>query len=221
MTLSAPRGKAKEPYHKGISREDVLDAALKVLHESSLDELTLARVARELGVSAPAVYHIFPSKEALLAAVAALGFRHITELYRREERKATDLHSWIRVRGRIYLTFAIEERALHQLMHRFVFSDRYAYPELIAAEDECFRSSVSRIADARDGMAGKFSSTNSFHDFPMSMTIWATFHGLATIIADGHVRNPNRRLIDKMVTEVADVLTKQGNWVYVPPEDTR
>lgn len=221
MTVSARRIKDKEPYHKGLSTEDILNAALEILREGDLEDLTLAKVAKSLGVSTPAVYHHFPNKDALLAATAALGFRHLTTLYEKVNRTYKDLNSWIRARGRTYLHFAFEEPALHRLMYRYRFADRQSHSDLMEAENECYRSSVAQIAHARGKKAGDFLSHNSFRDFPVSMTIWSTFHGLATLITDGHMKSiPNAKVIDKMAADIADVLTKEIDFELVQSNET-
>lgn len=219
MAVSAPRKEPKARYHKGLSKEDILDAALAILHEEgSLDGLTLARVAKRLGVSAPAVYHHLENRDALFAATAALGFRHLTKLYEEVDRDQSDLNAWIRARGRVYLEFAFDEPALHQLMYRYRFENRHAYSELIEAEDACFGSSVARIDDG-GGRRPRFRSHQTVRDYPVSMTIWAAFHGLATIIADGHLRVGDRKLIEKLAADVADVLTHRRRIGLLPVDD--
>jgi TetR/AcrR family tetracycline transcriptional repressor len=51
-------------------REDVVDRALTVLDDYGLADLTMRRLGTELGVQPSALYHHFPNKQALLAAVA-------------------------------------------------------------------------------------------------------------------------------------------------------
>ncbi|HEX6151637.1 TetR/AcrR family transcriptional regulator C-terminal domain-containing protein [Nocardioides sp.] len=51
-------------------REDVVARALGVLDEYGLPDLTMRRLGAELGVQASALYHHFPDKQTLLAAVA-------------------------------------------------------------------------------------------------------------------------------------------------------
>jgi len=51
-------------------REDVVARALRVLDDHGLADLTMRRLGSELGVQPSAVYHHFPSKQVLLAAVA-------------------------------------------------------------------------------------------------------------------------------------------------------
>ena len=51
-------------------RDDVVARALSVLDDHGLADLTMRRLGTELGVQPSAVYHHFPSKQVLLAAVA-------------------------------------------------------------------------------------------------------------------------------------------------------
>lgn len=51
-------------------RVDVVDQALRVLDAHGLADLTMRRLGKELGVQPSALYHHFPSKQLLLAAVA-------------------------------------------------------------------------------------------------------------------------------------------------------
>ncbi|GAA1953640.1 TetR/AcrR family transcriptional regulator C-terminal domain-containing protein [Kitasatospora viridis] len=53
-----------------LRRSDVLDGALELLDEVGLDELTTRRLADRLGVRAGALYWHYPSKSALLDALA-------------------------------------------------------------------------------------------------------------------------------------------------------
>lgn len=53
-------------YH----RADVVDRALAVLDTYGLADLTMRRLGGELGVQPSALYHHFPNKQSLLAAVA-------------------------------------------------------------------------------------------------------------------------------------------------------
>jgi AcrR family transcriptional regulator len=56
--------------HVRHDRESVVDAALRILDEWGLSELTMRRLAGALGVQPSALYHHFVNKQTLLAAVA-------------------------------------------------------------------------------------------------------------------------------------------------------
>ncbi len=51
-----------------LTREDFVGVALDIIHESSVDKLSMRKVAARLNVSAMAMYKHFPNKEALLSA---------------------------------------------------------------------------------------------------------------------------------------------------------
>lgn len=65
---------AKRTYHHGDLRRALLDAAWRLVAEKGLAALTLREVARAAGVSHAAPYHHFPSRTALLDALAEEGF---------------------------------------------------------------------------------------------------------------------------------------------------
>src|SRR4051794_11975959 len=54
-----------------LDRETVLDTALRLIDEVGLDGLSLRRLAKELGVQAPALYWHFSSKKDLLDHLVA------------------------------------------------------------------------------------------------------------------------------------------------------
>jgi TetR/AcrR family tetracycline transcriptional repressor len=53
-----------------INRSDVLASAIRVLDEVGLPDLTMRRVAADLGVAPGALYWHIPNKQSLLAAIA-------------------------------------------------------------------------------------------------------------------------------------------------------
>lgn len=68
--------KQKSPGSRGagrparLSREAILAASIELLESGSANDFTLARVARKLDTVSMALYNYFPSREALLNAVA-------------------------------------------------------------------------------------------------------------------------------------------------------
>ncbi len=58
-----------EQHRERLSRRRILAAAVGLVDREGLDGLTMRRLGRELGVEAMALYHYFPSKEALLDGI--------------------------------------------------------------------------------------------------------------------------------------------------------
>jgi AcrR family transcriptional regulator len=55
-----------EPRSRGLSRKQIVDAALKIADEEGLAEVSIRRIARELRAGAMSLYHYFDSRDELL-----------------------------------------------------------------------------------------------------------------------------------------------------------
>ena len=64
-------------YHHGNLRQALLDAALALIEAGEEQGVSLRTVAARAGVSNAAPYRHFKDREALLAAVATIGFERV------------------------------------------------------------------------------------------------------------------------------------------------
>ena len=81
VNIKSDGAKAVGAYHHGDLRAAVIAAGLKRLGEGDDGaELGLRALARDVGVSATALYRHFPDKEALLDALADEGLRRLGAL---------------------------------------------------------------------------------------------------------------------------------------------
>jgi hypothetical protein len=87
---SAPSVKAADAYHHGDLRAALIVAAREALGTMPPEAITLKSLAARLGVSQPAPYRHFQSREALLAAVAADGFDRFRTQLAQTEANASD-----------------------------------------------------------------------------------------------------------------------------------
>ncbi len=67
LQVTLRRMPARRPYHHGALRNVVLDAARFMVSTDGTAALSLRALAREVGVSHPAIYNQFADREALLA----------------------------------------------------------------------------------------------------------------------------------------------------------
>jgi AcrR family transcriptional regulator len=65
--MASPRVEKK----KAATRERILKAAVRIFSEQGIEKAKLADVAETLGITAPALYYYFPSKEELVFACCA------------------------------------------------------------------------------------------------------------------------------------------------------
>ncbi len=70
---------SRSPYHHGDLRAACLRAAMELLEEGGTTALSLRAVARRAGVSPAAPYRHYADRDALISAVAAVGYRELAE----------------------------------------------------------------------------------------------------------------------------------------------
>jgi AcrR family transcriptional regulator len=98
--MADPAFSNKDPERRARGRparltaSAVVDAALALLAHSSIEQLTLARVAERLGVSTMSLYTYFPSRDALLEAVANHAFAQL-ELPARGADWRENIRTWL------------------------------------------------------------------------------------------------------------------------------
>ena len=61
--------KAERTWHRGVTRDAVVDQALQILDDEGRDALTMRRLATSLGIEAPSLYAHVRSKDELVDAV--------------------------------------------------------------------------------------------------------------------------------------------------------
>src|SRR5882757_1784204 len=71
------RMRPRQPYHHGHLEETLLKTAIQLIGELGPAGFTLREVARRAGVSHNAPYRHFRDKDALLARVAAQGYKEL------------------------------------------------------------------------------------------------------------------------------------------------
>ena len=149
-----------------------------------------------MGVSPAAVYRHYPSKEALLTALAIDGFRRLTEA--QTQPVANKIVTPVRFAemGRGYVRFAVKNPALFRLM----FSD-----QIDSSRDAALMFAVEQltgnIEDAVARLAGpRFSSAMRRR---AALRAWSLVHGLSMLLIDGQMRIAHSE-IDRMIEAVVE-----------------
>lgn len=193
----------RKTYHRGNVRDDLVIAARDVLHNEGLAALSLRRVAREVGVAPSAVYNHFRNREALLAAVAADGYRQLSRLERDSYDGTQKSPEVLLALSRRYLRFASENPSLYRLMFSPEVVDYRTDPELAEAGESSFGLSV----DWWYGQ-GAYAVTPRAREHPLALSVWAIMHGLAMQVIDGLVsinRNDSAAL-DRLAEQTMQTL---------------
>ncbi|WP_280236069.1 TetR/AcrR family transcriptional regulator [Nocardia cyriacigeorgica] len=173
-------------YHHGDLPGALVRAAVELLEEGGASELSLRAAARRAGVSTAAPYRHFADRDALLSAVAAVGYRELaTDLVAAHPAPTTaDDLSAIAI---AYVRFALDRPGLFRVM--------FAEP--------CDPSSPERLA-ATEAIKGYVDSI-ARQVFPesdpesMATALWALVHGLAFLYLDGKFESSSPEAVAERV----------------------
>lgn len=172
--------KARINYHHGDLPTQAHQLALEILRDQGDTAISLRALAKQLGVSAPALYRHFADRESLLAALAVTGFEELRErllaVDQRVPRRALiDI-------GLVYVGFAQDESNLYRLMFGGRVLPKGAHPKLDEAGHAAFKVLEDTIARAQ-----QVGYLKPMPVAQMTAAAWSLVHGLAQLTIDGHL----------------------------------
>ena len=174
------------PYHHGDLPNTLVRAAVELLEEGGASELSLRAAARRAGVSTAAPYRHFADRDALLSAVAAVGYRELTEqLVAAHPAQATP--EGLAAVANAYVRFALTRPGMFRVM--------FAEP--------CDPTSPERVAAA--AVINEYCKALVRQAFPnidpdpMAIAVWAVVHGLAFLHLDGKLDTSSPEVVTERV----------------------
>ena len=173
----------KSRYHHGDLRAALIDEGLKRIGAGPAEALSLREIARNVGVSATAVYRHFPDKAALLGALCTEGHGMMASAFRDAMAGKGDALSAFIAMGRAYVQFALDHPALFRLMMAQPGGGPVVLPEPSA--EGMPEDGMTMLVRALDELYGR--------DMPSGLRearrlkSWALVHGLAMLMLDGQV----------------------------------
>ncbi len=183
-TTRRPQRRQTGSGASGDLADDLLDAAAALIAERGPRGFSLREVARRARVSEAAPYWHFPSKEALLAAVAEQGFVTLATAMAEVRQRVKDWRGQLRHLGIAYVRFALAHPSHLQIMFGPEIRDKRAHPTLHAAAERAFDLLVAAIAEAqRAGYARRGKPAD------LAVFAWALVHGLSALLIDGQLRD--------------------------------
>src|SRR5690242_9931504 len=163
---------SKDAYHHGDLRAACVRAAMELLEESGEAELSLRAVARRAGVSPAAPYRHYADREALISAVAAVGYRELAERLAAAHPSPSTPEQLASV-AIAYVQFALDRPALFRIMFGEPCDrDNDERVAATAAVSAYVRAIVERTFPQADAEA-------------LATAVWALVHGLAFLYLDG------------------------------------
>lgn len=148
-----------------------------MLESDGVAELSLRGVARQLGVTAPALYAYVDDKYDLIAAIAAEHFEGLVARF--DAVDEADPLERIRALSHAYVDHALAAPALFHLMFR--------YPPTPVAGADAFPPATRAFEAAAAATEAAIESGQLATADPAlaSMTMWASIHGVAEVLLLG------------------------------------
>lgn len=116
----------RKTYHHPDLKTHLIAATREIVEDEGPEAVTLARIAKICDVSVAAPYRHFPNKEALLGAVAGLGFAELRTALTSDARAGggADAREQLVTAGLAYVGYAVAHPHLFRLMFSAELRDR-------------------------------------------------------------------------------------------------
>jgi AcrR family transcriptional regulator len=178
-----------------MMRTRILTAAKTIHRQAGPEGLSMRRIAARLGVSAPAIYHHFLNRDAILEALSDEGFDHLVARLGRLSIRRGPLEQCLDVLV-VYREFALDEPHLFAIMFVARRPRARQFPEDFAARrSAAFSFLADRVAAAIAAGVLRDDDANE-----VALTLWAHAHGLVLLQRSGRFGDqlaPYRRAFDR------------------------
>lgn len=204
--------KSSRPYHKGNVSEDLLAAASRILENERFEDLSVRRLAREVGVTPGNFYNHFESLDDLLLSLAADAFDQRARLIRRMINSSKPRTEAARMVSLSFVEFAIANHQLFRIMfgqipnatthERFRNAAEGSFAELVHL---LYGEDIYRPDDV----------TWSHEHCRDAYALFSFMYGLARNIIENQITFPTgtRAELRRFVLEVVDLLITGQNFV--------
>ncbi len=161
------------------TRENILLATRDIYLAEGMGGLSMRRIAKQVGVSAPAIYRHYKDKDALLIAVVEEGYRLFSS-YLHRALEADNPKNRLVLAGQSYVDFALQNPAYYNLI--FGAPELWRTPQLPdhvkQRSNATFNFLVDRIRDSSSNVPADSASK-------VARSVWAMTHGLVTLHLSG------------------------------------
>ena len=189
---------ANATYHHGDLRAACLSAALELLEEGGATALSLRAVARRAGVSPAAPYRHYADREALVSAVAAVGYRDLAERLAAAHPAPSTPEQLASV-GVAYVEFALDQPALFRMM----------FGEPCDRDNDERAAATAAVSHYLHAIVER--TFPQAHAEALATAIWALVHGLAFLHLDGKLDAPTPTVVAERITATIHALLTATN----------
>ncbi len=200
---AAPAGVALLNQHRRRSRhsaDDFVNHAISICEREGASAVTARRIAKEMGLSAMALYRHFQSMDHLLAVVWNEGFAQLLAVMNVSNESEGGGLAGFRATLRAYIRFGIENPGLY----RFMFTAG-ARPEQFSLENLGL-TAMQRLREGMQLLRQSGQVPPRTQDEMDPLYVWFMLHGLTTVTITGQVQKVSNldtnTLIDKTIERI-------------------
>lgn len=176
---------SKANYHHGNLKQALLESSLEFIQNDKLENLSLRKLAKIVGVTPTAVYNYFQDKDALIVDIKVLAF----QLFSKEASVAvvdiSEPEDVIHALGRVYISFNLNNPSLAHLLWQVPSRPDRITPEL-AQSGSC---AEFIIQDAIKDLLEKNNLEASVENIITGTCFaWSQIHGLSSLVQSGAIK---------------------------------
>jgi AcrR family transcriptional regulator len=186
-------------------RQRILKAAMDIFAREGYESVSMRRIAEKIEYSPGTLYRYFENKDDIMLQLCYQGFEKLLAL-QFELDKISQPVERIRVGGRQYVTFALENPELYELM----FGNKDITKHSDDAEEsvalKSLRKFMEHVQQCLD--TGFFSGGDAE---TLAIALWAALHGLSSLLIQEQLRFlPEEKVDDVIETALAFNLRTGG-----------
>jgi len=166
-------------YHHGRLKEALIGAGRVLLEQRGLEGFTLRECARRARVSHAAPAHHFNSVSDLLAEIAAKGFDDLTAAMDASAADESNPATRLIALGRGYVSFAMANKAVFQLM--------FNHEARSETNEQLARAAKAAYTRLESGIGGVIPQCSLGVKQAMADLAWAGVHGFAMLALGGQL----------------------------------
>lgn len=194
-------------------RQAILEGALEIIVKEGFDSLTMRKLAKRIGMTAPNIYNYFSGKDALYISIVIKGFKMLHAVLAAAYSSSGDSIARARAMIEAYIRFGMEKPRYYDIMFTRPtpkYNDYIGTPHEQLSEVE-YRISME-IADlalrATEAVLGR--GDNSELARMRVVQFWSLLHGMVTLHNSqvvSYVAEDTEAMYRKIVSELIGLLS--------------
>jgi len=177
--------RAKEEIDK--IKDKILSSSLEIIVSHGFPALTMRRLARDIGMTAPNIYNYFDNKDEIYLTLMIKGFDQLVLSLKGEIDSQTDSTKQVRAAITAYLKFGIENPRYYEIMFS---SSSPKYRDYIGTEQEALSTQEHDVSmqlaslsiSLIQGFAKQSGKQLDTKNASLTLTmIWSLLHGMVSL----------------------------------------